>query len=53
MRASLPVRDSISLASQSPMPPSRTCPNASFSPVSSDSSPSLGIAPSATTMIGA
>ena len=51
--ASLPVRDSISLARRSPMPPSRTCPNASFSPETSVMSPpSAGTAPSATTMIG-
>jgi hypothetical protein len=33
-------------------PPSRTCPKASCSPVAVAIVPSLGVAPSATTMIG-
>ena len=51
-RDSLPVRFSTSSASSWPIPPSRTCPKASRSPVAVAIVPSLGVAPSATTMIG-
>lgn len=53
VRASLPVRLSISLASHSPTPESRTCPKESSDPSLSTMSPSFGMAPSATTTIGA
>jgi hypothetical protein len=51
VRASLPVRFSISFSSICPMPPSRTCPNESSSPSASTIVPSAGVAPSETTMI--
>ena len=51
MRDSNPVRSSISRSSWIAMPPSRTCPNASLVSNSDSSSPSLGVAPSATTTI--
>ncbi len=52
VRASLPVRASMPDASQSPMPASRTWPNASSVWSLVIRSPSAGSAPSATTMIG-
>ncbi|CAM5292879.1 hypothetical protein SVIOM74S_10103 [Streptomyces violarus] len=53
VRASLPVRFSISLASHSPTPESRACPKESSDWSFKTMSPSLGMAPSATTTIGA
>ena len=52
MRDSKPVRSSIAFSSATAMPPSRTWPNASVAPPNSETmSPSLGVAPSATTTI--
>ena len=51
MRASNPVRCSISRSSWIAMPPSRTCPNESVVSNSDCSPPSFGVAPSATTTI--
>ena len=51
MRASKPVRCSISRSSWIAIPPSRTWPNASVVSNSDSSWPSSGVAPSATTTI--
>ena len=51
VRASKPVRCSISSARRWPIPPRRTWPNSSSSPVCSSIVPSFGVAPSAATTI--
>ena len=53
IRDSLPVRRSISRASQSPTPDSRTRPFGADASGPSSGTPPLGLAPSATTTIGA
>ena len=51
MRDSKPVRCSISRSSSTAMPPRRAWPNASVPPCWLQTSPSFGVAPSATTTI--